>query len=421
MLKKRIIFYTDCYLFGGSEKLIFEILTSQKLSKEYDYLLIYRSSKRYKEDMCLSWPTFNYKNTKGVIFFDIHTFNLWIEERIENELFLRIVKNIEQIIYPILTPFIFLYELIFLTILFAREKADYLHIHNGGYPGALSCRAACLAAKCVGKKNILMNVNNMACDYDGPFDRLVDFLVKKIISLVVTGSKATEQELKIKRGFNDKKLNHIHHGIDSIESPHNKRCISIDITGSNYRYIIMVANFEERKGHKYAIFSFKKLLLKYPAYNDLKLILIGDGHLLSEIKDIVLKEGLTDNILFLGHKSNYLDYVASSLFLLHPSLRNEDLPYIIIEAMALGIPVIGTDVAGTSEEIENGVSGIIILPLDIDALTNAMSILLSDNEKRIEMGLAARKRYFDLFTKNRMIEDYLRLYQKLENKLNFSN
>ena len=87
--------------------------------------------------------------------------------------------------------------------------------------------------------------------------------------------------------------------------------------------------------------------------------------------------------------------------------------------MSLGIPAIGTDVGGIPEEIENGITGIIVPPKDVDSLVNAMLLLLSDEKIRLKMGKNAKKRFEDLFTIEKMTEKYIKLY--FEAASNFKN
>jgi len=181
--------------------------------------------------------------------------------------------------------------------------------------------------------------------------------------------------------------------------------------GENGQRITMVARFEERKGHRHVLLALKNLITEHPEYVNLKLLLFGDGPLLQTIKNLALAVGIEENVVFLGHRNDRISYVVSSLFLVNPSLGYESLPYSILEAMSVGVPAIGTNVGGIPEEIENGVTGIIVPAADIGALSRAMFILLSNNEKRIKMGTAAKERFKELFTADRMVESYMSLYE----------
>lgn len=372
MAKKRIIFYTDCYIFGGCEKPIFEIISSERFYKNYDYLLIYRISKAYQKGMSISFAIPSEK-TKAVWFPDINTFSFYLDDSVKNAVLLKLYKKFLTGLFIILQPAILLYEFLYLAHLFSKEKGEFVHINNGGYPAALSCRVAAIAARLSGKKHILLNVHNMVYKNGSLFDRIIDSGVRKSVSFVITVSLASELSLITNRGFNKNKILNIYNGIKMIPS----------IKKVSGRYISMVGRLEERKGHKYAILAFKELISKHPEYQDIKLLFIGDGPLLPELKNCIYQEKLDDKVIFLGYRTDCIDYIASSLFLINPSLGGESLPYSIMEAMSVGIPVIGTDVAGIPEEIYDGITGILIPPGDIKALSEAMLILLTDNKKRL--------------------------------------
>lgn len=411
MARKKILFYTDCFIFGGCERPLFELISSLNLRPQYDYLLIYRFSKEYKDGVSTFFPSIPQENLKEIRLIDINTLNLYVERLIDNTFFCVVIKKTLNLLFKLLMPLIFVYDFTILYFIFLQENAEIIHVNNGGYPGALSCRAAVVAAKSAGVKHILLNVHNMARKTYFVFDWLIDYLVRECVSLAITGSNACGLALISNRGFDKNKIINIYHGIRQPLEFHGSSLISGLYKSENI--ISMVARFEERKAHKYVILALKKLIERHPEYINCKLLFIGDGPLLSQVKNLVLMEGIENNVVFLGYKNDYINYVASSLFLLNPSLGFEDMPYVILEAMSMGIPVIGTDVSGIPEEIENNTTGIIIPPGDIEALYRAMVILLSDKKLRLKMGEASKKRYLSMFTQEKMVESYMKLYGRL--------
>lgn len=402
--KKRIIFYTDCFIFGGCEKPIFKLMDSRLFTAEHDYLVIYRYSREYEAGIKLFNQTVPKEKTRVVRFADIATWNLTLEKKISKPLLLCKARKRTETFFNFIDPLLFFYETGLLYFIFLREHADMVHINNGGYPAALSCRAAAVAAKLAGKKKILFSVNNLAFKRNKVLDFVIDFLVGKSVSVFITGSKAAERALSLERGFDKEKITTIYHGVEPFRILHNERG----------KRISMVANFEGRKGHKHVVLAVKKLISEHPEHSDLKVEMIGDGSTLKEIRMLIAEERLEKNIELLGRRSDYADFVASSLFLLNPSTGYEDLPYIILEAMALGVPVIGTDVGGIPEEIENNVTGIVVPPGDIEALSKAIFMLLTDQEMRKRMGDAAKRRFQSLFAIDKMTDNYLKLYDSLK-------
>lgn len=409
MKKRSILFYTDCLIFGGCEKPVFEVIKSSDFDVKYDFKVVFRHTEKYLIGLRQFWPAFPENRFIGLKFFDINNLYYWLTKKCSNKLFLRIWIKLFGLIFIFINPIIFIYDFLALSLVFIRNKADIIHINNGGYPGALSCRAAAVAAKFVGFKRIIFSVHNTAFKRVGLMDRFIDYLVKRSIDTIVTGSKASGLALVKNRGFDQSRIINIYHGVhESVSLP--KSQFSAEGFNSE-RSITMVARFEDRKGHKYVIEAFKKLLDMNSSFADIKLNLIGDGPIFADIKYLVESNGLDNNVRFLGHRDDYINYIAASLILLNPSIGYEDLPYIILEAMSLGVPVIGTDIAGIPEEIEDTVTGIVVPPKDSAALAQAIFSLLSDDKKRVQAGNAARDRFRRIFTIDEMLKNYLMLYE----------
>src|SRR5688500_16637156 len=89
----------------------------------------------------------------------------------------------------------------------------------------------------------------------------------------------------------------------------------------------------------------------------------------------------------------------------------ESFPYNVLEAMAAGLPVVATDVGGTAEAVEHGVTGVVVPPQDPGALTEAISGLLDDPERASRLGEAGRRRVDEQFGIERMIAGTLDVYR----------
>src|SRR3990167_2657406 len=418
MKKKTILFYTDCWEFGGSEKTIFELTSSVKFISNFDYVLIYRFNKPYFEGMLKFKPSFRFTKTIPIRLPDISIWIYSLSKKISSKYLLIATDLFLRITFRVFQPLFFMYDFIILFLLFSKQKAEVVHINNGGYPGALGCLAAAVAAKAAGKSRIIMTINNIAIKRKGLFEMLVDYLIRNSVNSFVSGSKAATSALCEKRGFNRNRMIQIYHGINLLCQVNSAQTLCTS-ERNKIKQVVMIALFEDRKGHHFVLKALKKLLIEHPEYSDIELVLIGDGPLFKEMKNLVQVENLNNNVCFLGYRRDYIGFLKTSLLLLNPSIGYEDLPYIIIEAMSLGIPAIGTDVGGIPEEIENGITGIIVPPKDVDSLVNAMLLLLSDEKIRLKMGKNAKKRFEDLFTIEKMTEKYIKLY--FEAASNFKN
>lgn len=123
-----------------------------------------------------------------------------------------------------------------------------------------------------------------------------------------------------------------------------------------------------------------------------ELTLIGDGPERFALEQLVSSRGLQQNILFHGYANQDVvreKLLESDIFIL-PSFA-EGVPVSFMEAMASGIPVVGTNVGGVSELIEHGVTGLIVSPADEDSLKNAISRYITEPELRLHISQAARE------------------------------
>lgn len=110
---------------------------------------------------------------------------------------------------------------------------------------------------------------------------------------------------------------------------------------------------------------------------------LGDGELRSELQQLIFATGLSGCVRLHGYQSNVAEWMAQADVLVLPS-DWEGLPNVVLEAMAHGLPVIATNVDGVPEIIEHGVTGWIVPPDDVAALTDALTNLLADiNGRRL--------------------------------------
>lgn len=160
------------------------------------------------------------------------------------------------------------------------------------------------------------------------------------------------------------------------------------------REIVCVARLSAEKGHLG--------LLEAIAPLDVYLTLVGDGPMLAEIEQAVAAAGLSERVRFAGRldEAATLAAIARADLLVLPSFM-EGLPIVLMEAMAIGVPVIGSRVAGVPELIEDGVEGLLFRPGDWDDLRRAIARIRDEPELGDRLAAAARAKVageFDIAT-----------------------
>jgi len=133
-----------------------------------------------------------------------------------------------------------------------------------------------------------------------------------------------------------------------------------------------------------------------------------------ELQDLVRDLKLTDHFRFISGVTNLREHLSAADIFVLPS-RSEGFSNAIIEAMAASLPVVATDVGGNAEAVKDGVSGFIVPPDDIAALSEAIIELLSDPSKAKEMGIAGRDLAAERFTIEAMMNRITHVYASLLN------
>jgi len=400
---KKIHYHSDCPFFAGCENMLANFLQDEGLRREFEVSFSYRYSKKYEEGL-----RSRVKST-----FKEYPMTLVCEYDLMGRS--SILFKILYVIVPI-KYLVFCWNFVKLFSFFRNNKVDLLHVNNGGYPAASSAQAAVIAAKFSGIKKIVYVVNNVASTYRSPirwYDYPIDFFVKRFVDCFVTGSIFAGDKLLEVLKLSKSKWQKIHNGVAMRAVVENRRDVRKRLSISDERVVIgNVALFEERKGHIYLVKSME--LLKREMGDACPLLLLeGDGPLKENIEKYVKESSLVDVVKFVGNERYVFDFInALDIFVL-PSIRNEDFPNVILEAMSLACPVIATRIAGVPEQVAVGETGFVIQPMNVEVLASMIKQLVNDADQRSLMGKSGKRRFDDLFTVSISIEQYKILYRSL--------
>jgi glycosyltransferase involved in cell wall biosynthesis len=154
--------------------------------------------------------------------------------------------------------------------------------------------------------------------------------------------------------------------------------------------IVTVARLSPEKGLPFLIDAMEMVRRRI---DDAELVIVGGGALDAELKALAEERGLTDAVRFLGAKPNpeAMAEVAKGAVFVLPSL-GEGLGIVLIEAQALGVPVVGTDVGGIPDVITDGETGLLVRPSDATALAEAIIRVLTEHGLGERMADSAKAR-----------------------------
>lgn len=155
--------------------------------------------------------------------------------------------------------------------------------------------------------------------------------------------------------------------------------------------LLGIGRFDQCKGFTYLVRAFKLL---YSKEKKLQLVLIGNGDEKNKLMVMVKKMGLEENVKFTGwiDFSSVKEYITRATVLIHPSSEIGDaVPTVIKEALASGLPVVGTQIAGIPELLNNSKCGVLVPPKNAEAIAAAVSKLLYDKALRRNLSMKGRK------------------------------
>lgn len=138
--------------------------------------------------------------------------------------------------------------------------------------------------------------------------------------------------------------------------------------------------------------------------------IFGEKDYVQELKAMASRLDLDERMIFTGFREDALEVMAGLDVLVHASLLPDPLPTVLIEAMALGLPVVAADGGGVREIVEDGVTGLVVPPGDVRAMSDAVVKILSDRAGARDMGEAGRERassLFDIGGQSRRLEQEL--------------
>ncbi len=250
----------------------------------------------------------------------------------------------------------------------------------------------CIKKKCI-KDSSLKSILGAI---EGKYYRIKKVYNKKI-AYIITPSKFYRQKL-IEDGIKANKIEAIHNYIDV-----NQYNLQTDDQG----YALYIGRLSKEKGILNLIEAFSNL-------KNEKLYIAGDGPERERIENIIKDRHLEKNILLLGYlnQDQVKEYLRKARFVVVPSIWYENCPYSILETQAIGKPVIGTNIAGIPELVQDKVNGLTYQYDDIKELEEKMKILFENRSLAEEYGKRAKEIATKEYSKEKYYSKIVEIYEK---------
>jgi glycosyltransferase involved in cell wall biosynthesis len=230
-------------------------------------------------------------------------------------------------------------------------------------------------------------------------------LYKKVDNIIAV-SKGVKEDLVKNFNLPQEKIKVIYnpHDIDKIQELTREQVNHPWLVDKKYPVIISVGRLTYQKGQDILLKAFKIVSEKIES----RLIILGEGPLLKQLKDLAKELGIENKVDFVGFQKNPFAFIArSDVFVL--SSRWEGFPNVLIEAMACGVPVISTDCpSGPNEVINNYENGILVPVENIKQLADAIILLLTDKKLMLKIKTDCIK-FLEYLDYKKIIKEYLEL------------
>jgi glycosyltransferase involved in cell wall biosynthesis len=176
--------------------------------------------------------------------------------------------------------------------------------------------------------------------------------------------------------------------------------------GENEFVLGCIARLEHQKNPLFIVPLMKRLP------ESVRLVWVGDGRLRAALEQELAKHGLGNRVVLDGWRDDASARLAGFDAFFLPSFY-EGLPLALLEAMAMGLPVVASRVDGYADAVEDGNSGLLCDVNDCDSWEKAIRGLVSDRALRVALGNAARQRYLNEFSVRAMAERTLEVYESV--------
>ena len=249
--------------------------------------------------------------------------------------------------------------------------------------------------------------------FAGHFSRSAERLVYRGVerTLAPLASRTVcvcEAEARLARSIGpSKRVRVVHNGIEPVpDGPVEERIAELSRLGPVIGALTLL---RPGKGLQTLIDAFPRVLVRHPTA---QLAIVGDGPDLQELRAQTELRDVADAVHFLGSSTEPQAVLRGLDVFVHPSWA-EAFPYVILEAMSLGRPIVASDVGGIGEAVVDGASGRLVPPRDADALAEALLAMLDDPIGRTRMGAMAHSRVRERFTRKAMLGRLIDVYDEV--------
>ena len=290
---------------------------------------------------------------------------------------------------------------------YARRRGPFDIIHGHSSKGGALARLAALgtgAAAFYTLHGLIMMDPGLALAKRGFYLAIELLLARRTAGIIAVSPEEQRAALRLK--FGDSRVAMIPNGIDDLELT-DRAAARSEMNVSDDKIVAgFVGRLVDQKAPHVLIEAFARAVQTVP---HLRLALVGAGPLERSLRQLAHGLRVNEHVIWLGERDARSVLAGFDLFAM--SSRKEGLPYVILEAMNVGLPIVATDSSGVEILVKSGVNGEVVPRDDVSAFADALARVAADPQRILSYGAASKARASELTIDN-MVESTIALYQR---------
>lgn len=294
-----------------------------------------------------------------------------------------------------------------LRALLARHRPDILQVNSSrdSWIGAVASRLLLPRPQLLRIRHISAPLNR---------NLMTRLLYRHLFDMVVvTGGEKTKRELVERDGLAADRVAAFPIGLDvdyfrpAASDPDLRMELGVP---EGHLLVGLVSYLRSYKGHEYFIEAARIIASKR---DDVTFVIVGEGPEEQSIRAMIGQLRLERRIRMLGFRDDLLNVFRSLDVFAIPSIEGDTIPQVLMQALAVGIPVVSTTVGSIPDVVIEGETGFVVPPRDAGALAEQIAVLLDDPALRARMGAQGRSLVERSYSLERMLDRLERVYDRL--------